>query len=266
MAVLSKIPLDTISLIVINAAIFAIEFLTDSQSQIIRNYGFIPGSLFNADGLTEFNNQQNGDNGFLSSLVRMFTSMFIHANIAHIAFNLAALAYMGGFAEKAIGIPRYLSVYFLSGMFAAFFHGIIASYLLNNGQVLLVRASGAISGIFGMSAALGNRQTYYWLVFQIVFAFLGSVSSIPIAFTANVVAGQPVKAISVNKQLLANLGNGQALYSVDLGERMSGTTPNKGTQSTLNDNINTLLLWNDAGRSVKLVADNNLALNIVSHR
>ena len=186
MAVLSKIPLSAVSLIAINAAIFAMGFLTDSQSQIIRNYGFIPDSLFNAGGLTNFSNHQNGDNGFLFSLVRMFTSMFIHANIAHIAFNLVALAYIGGFAEKAIGVPRYLSVYFLSGMFAAFFHGIIASYLLNNGQVLLVGVSGAVSGILGMSAALGNRQAYYWLVFQIVFAFMGSVSSIPIAFTAHV--------------------------------------------------------------------------------
>ncbi len=186
MAVLSKIPLATVSLIAINAAIFAMGFLTDSQSQIIRNYGFIPNSLFNAEGLTDFVNQQYGDNGFLSSLVRMFSSMFIHANIAHIAFNLAALAYIGGFAEKAIGIPRYLSVYFMPGMFAAFFHGIIASYLLNNGQVVLVGASGAVSGMLGMSAALGNRPAYYWLVFQIVFAFLGSVSSIPIAFTAHV--------------------------------------------------------------------------------
>ncbi len=185
-AVLSKIPLATVSLIAINAAIFAMGFLTDSQSQIILNYGFIPDSLFNAEGLTDFGNQQNGDNGFLSSLMKMLTSMFIHANIAHIAFNLVALAYIGGFAEKAIGVPRYLSVYFLSGMFAAFFHGVIASYLLNNGQVLLVGASGAVSGILGMSAALGNRQAYYWLVFQIVFAFLGSVSSIPIAFTAHV--------------------------------------------------------------------------------
>ncbi|MBA3285748.1 MAG: rhomboid family intramembrane serine protease [Nitrosopumilus sp.] len=182
---MSKIPLATISLIAINAAVFAVGFFTDSQSQIIRNYGFIPDSLFNADGLTAFNDQ-NGDNGFFPSLMRMFTSMFIHANIAHITFNLVALASMGGFAEKAIGVTRYLSVYFLSGIFAAFFHGIVASYFLNNGQVLLVGASGAISGILGMSAALGNRQAYYWLVFQIVFAFLGSVSSIPIAFTAHI--------------------------------------------------------------------------------
>ncbi len=187
MVVLSKIPLATISLIAINAAVFAIGILTDSQPQIIRNYGFIPDSLFNADGLNDFNSQQSSsENGFISSLMHMFTSMFIHANIAHITFNMVALASMGGFAEKAIGVPRYLSVFFLSGMFAAFFHGIVASYLLNNGQVLLVGASGAISGILGMSAALGNRQAYYWLVFQIVFAFIGSVSSIPIAFTAHV--------------------------------------------------------------------------------
>ncbi len=83
---------------------------------------------------------------------------------------------------------------------------------------------------------------------------------------ANVVAGQPVNAITVNKQLVANLGNGQELYSMDLNEVMSGTTPNKGTPYTLNNNINTMLLWNDAGRSINLVADNNLALNILSHR
>ena len=39
------------------------------------------------------------------SLTRLFTSMFIHANIAHIAFNLFALVYLGGYAERAIGVP-----------------------------------------------------------------------------------------------------------------------------------------------------------------
>ena len=39
------------------------------------------------------------------SLTRLFTSMFIHANIAHIAFNLLALVYLGGYAERAIGVP-----------------------------------------------------------------------------------------------------------------------------------------------------------------
>ena len=54
------------------------------------------------------------------SLTRLFTSMFIHANIAHIAFNLFALAYLGGYAERAIGVPRYLLVYLTSGIIGRF--------------------------------------------------------------------------------------------------------------------------------------------------
>jgi hypothetical protein len=83
---------------------------------------------------------------------------------------------------------------------------------------------------------------------------------------ANVVIGQPVNAIAVNKQLVSNLGSGQALYTVDLNESMSGTSPKKGTQSTLNDNINSILLWNSGSRAVNFNADNTLALNIISHR
>ena len=120
------------------------------------------------------------------SLTRLFTSMFIHANIAHIAFNLFALVYLGGYAERAIGVPRYVLVYLISGIVAALFHGIIASYILHNGDVVLVGASGAISGVLGIAAAAGNSRAYYWLVLQIVFAVIGSVSALPIAFTAHV--------------------------------------------------------------------------------
>jgi rhomboid protease GluP len=109
--VLSGIPFTTISLIAINATVFAIGVLTDSQSQVIRNYGFIPDSLFNSNGLTVLDSQQSGDNGFVFSVMRMFTSMFIHANISHITFNMVALAFMGGFAEKAIGVPRILRIF-----------------------------------------------------------------------------------------------------------------------------------------------------------
>ena len=75
--------------------------------------------------------------------------MFVHANIAHIAFNLVALVYLGVYAERAIGVPRL--VYLTSGVVAALFHGAIASYILHNGNVVLIGASGAISGVLGMS-------------------------------------------------------------------------------------------------------------------
>lgn len=214
-----RFPVATASIITLNAVIFALGLLSGSQTQIIQNYGFIPNDLFyvksnaNDDGGNNNNNNPTADNTqqnplssslpplqssselpqssslsslLAESLTRLFTSMFIHANIAHIAFNLFALAYLGGYAERAIGVARYVLVYLISGIVAALFHGIIASYILHNGDVVLIGASGAISGVLGIAAAAGNYRAYYWLVIQIVFAVIGSVSALPIAFSAHV--------------------------------------------------------------------------------
>jgi rhomboid protease GluP len=204
---IKRFPLATASIITLNAVIFAIGLLSGSQTQIIQNYGFIPNQLFYASNANDVGNnnnpvdsaQQNPLSSSLplqssepqssslpESLTRLFTSMFIHANIAHIAFNLFALVYLGGYAERAIGVSRYVLVYLISGIVAALFHGIIASYILHNGDVVLIGASGAISGVLGIAAAAGNSRAYYWLVIQIVFAVIGSVSALPIAFTAHV--------------------------------------------------------------------------------
>jgi hypothetical protein len=83
---------------------------------------------------------------------------------------------------------------------------------------------------------------------------------------AHLEVGEPAKGLVANKQKVVDLGNGQALYHVDLDETMSGITPKGGEQATLNDNINSILLWNSAGKNVKLNADNSLALNIISQR
>ena len=190
-------PVATIFIIVLNGIIFAFGLLSGEQTHIIQNYGFIPNQIFNVQ-----NEQQNALTSLLQpsepqssslslssvpdSLTRLFASMFVHANIAHIAFNLVALAYLGVYAERAIGVPRYVLVYLTSGVVAALFHGAIASYIFHNGNVALIGASGAISGVFGIAAVTGNTRAYYWLALQIVFAVIGSISALPIAFTAHV--------------------------------------------------------------------------------
>ena len=194
-------PVATVFIIILNVIIFAIGLLSGEQTQIIQNYGFIPNHIFNMHYDVNNNNaQQNPLTSLLqpseqqlpqpyslpNSLTRLFSSMFIHASVAHIAFNLIALAYLGGYAEKAIGVPRYVLVYFISGIVAALFHGAIASYILHNGYVVLIGASGAISGVLGIAAVAGNTRAYYWLVLQIVFAVIGSISALPIAFTAHI--------------------------------------------------------------------------------
>jgi rhomboid protease GluP len=227
---IKRFPIATVSIITLNAVIFAIGLLSGSQTQIIQNYGFIPNDLFymksniaTDDGNNNNNNpadsvQQISLSSSLSpqlqsseppqsltsllpeSLIRLFTSMFIHANIAHIAFNLFALAYLGGYAERAIGVPRYVLVYLVSGIIAALFHGIIASYILHNGDVVMIGASGAISGVLGIAAAAGNSRAYYWLVIQIVFAVIGSVSALPIAFSAHI--GGFIAGVFITKVLV----------------------------------------------------------------
>ena len=83
---------------------------------------------------------------------------------------------------------------------------------------------------------------------------------------ANLAEEQAVNAIVANKRLVSDLGNGQALYSLDLREFMAGVTPNGGFPAVLNDNTNGILLWNNAGKDVVFNANNTLALNIISHR
>jgi rhomboid protease GluP len=199
-------PVATIFIIVLNGIIFAFGLLSGEQTHIIQNYGFIPNQIFNVQ-----NEQQNALTSLLqpsephsslslSSLTRLFASMFVHANIAHIAFNLVALAYLGVYAERAIGVPRYVLVYLTSGVVAALFHGAIASYILHNGNVALIGASGAISGVLGIAAVTGNTRAYYWLALQIVFAVIGSISALPIAFTAHV--GGFIAGVAMTKLLV----------------------------------------------------------------
>jgi len=167
-------PLTTV-LIVINGIIFAYGMISGTQEKIISQYGFIPNNLF-----------QYGIQVLPDSLLRLFTSIFIHANIAHIAFNLFALAYMGGFAERSIGISRFIPIYIASGIAGGLFHGVVSSYIFLNGNDILIGASGAISGVLGVSAALGDIRGYYWLAIQVLYVFIGSFASLSIAFLAHV--------------------------------------------------------------------------------
>ena len=203
-------PVATIFIIVLNGIIFAFGLLSGEQTHIIQNYGFIPNQIFNVQ-----NKQQNALTSLLhpsephsslslssvpDSLTRLFASMFVHANIVHIAFNLVALSYLGVHAERAIGVPRYVLIYLTSGVVAALFHGAIASYILHNGNVVLIGASGAISGVLGIAAVTGNTRAYYWLALQIVFAVIGSISALPIAFTAHV--GGFIAGVAMTKVLV----------------------------------------------------------------
>ena len=82
-------PIATICIIVINGIIFAMGLISGEQTQIIRNYGFIPDQIFNARNIENNYDQQNSLNSLLQhseprsspslstisdSITRLFTS------------------------------------------------------------------------------------------------------------------------------------------------------------------------------------------------
>ena len=169
-----RIPLAVTFLITINIIILGLGLVSWIQVKVIRNYGFVPYSLFHIN-----------DN-IPNIIARLISSIFIHSGIAHLAFNILALAYIGPYSERSVGITRYVLIYILSGITGVLFHSVIASYILGTRHVVLIGASGAISGVLGIAAAIGNTRAYYWLVLQIVFAIFGSLAAFPIAFTAHI--------------------------------------------------------------------------------
>ena len=112
--------------------------------------------------------------------------MFIHANIAHLAFNILALGISWGICRK-ISWNSQIHLYLFGRRNCwsfilrcnIYFHFGKYQYCINS-------ASGAISGILGIAAAAGNTKAYYWLLLQIVFAIIGSFTAVQIAFTAHI--------------------------------------------------------------------------------
>ncbi len=76
---------------------------------------------------------------------RLLTATFLHSDLMHIAFNGFALYLFGPALERIFGTPRFLTIYFLSGL-----AGSIASYTFSPSPA--VGASGAIFGIIGALA------------------------------------------------------------------------------------------------------------------
>lgn len=74
---------------------------------------------------------------------RIFTGMFLHANLLHWAANCWSLYQLGTLYEVMFGSRRFLFIYFLTGACAS-----IASSLARS-QGISVGASGAVLGILG---------------------------------------------------------------------------------------------------------------------
>jgi membrane associated rhomboid family serine protease len=89
----------------------------------------------------------------LSVYLTLFTSMFMHGGIAHIAGNMLFLWIFGDNIEDRLGHVRYVFFYLVCGVIASLAH-VITTYVFSGGDqatmlVPSLGASGAISGVLG---------------------------------------------------------------------------------------------------------------------
>jgi len=88
----------------------------------------------------------------ISVYITLFTSMFMHGGIAHIAGNMLFLWIFGDNIEDRLGHVRYVIFYLLCGVIASLAHVFATAGLSGQAENMLVPslgASGAISGVLG---------------------------------------------------------------------------------------------------------------------
>jgi membrane associated rhomboid family serine protease len=119
-----KYPFVTVSLIVINTAMFLFTFLSGKYEFYLYNFGFISRE---------------------PSFLTLFTSMFLHAGFLHLIGNMWYLWLFGDNTEEKLGHFKFLAFYLICGIVAS-----LAEASVNpSSSIPCIGASGAIAGVLG---------------------------------------------------------------------------------------------------------------------
>lgn len=137
-----RFPYATLAIIAINFVVFA--FTTDClviRESVVKSYAFGLG---------------------VSPLWAFFSASFLHAEPFHILGNMFFLWIFGPSVEGRLGIPRYLTVYFVTGFCGDLLH---AAFM---GSSPTIGASGCIMGVLGAYwylFAWSPVCIFYWIYF-----------------------------------------------------------------------------------------------------
>ncbi len=157
----STTPVVNYVLIAINIVVFIFQvMLGSSQDSFVYQFALIPAQITGGLGI--------GD------VLDVFTSMFMHAGLAHIGGNMLYLWIFGDNVEDAMGHGRYLFFYLTGGGVAS-----LAHILTNPGsQIPTVGASGAIAAVLGAYLILYPQSRVSTLIFIGYFIRLAMVPAI----------------------------------------------------------------------------------------
>ena len=172
-------PLITVALIVLNVAMYFFfqhgglslgEPTGADYQQNVVEYGAIPYEITHPgeqcpqpgagpDGCTD------KDQGLAATWITLFTSMFMHGGLLHLAGNMLFLWIFGNNIEDAMGRLKFVAFYLLGGLVAAFGQTIIDT----SSTIPSIGASGAVAAVLGGYALLYPRARVVTLVIIIIF-------------------------------------------------------------------------------------------------
>ena len=171
----SGFPFVTIGLIVLNVLVFHYQASIGMGSEraaeaFIMEFGAVPCRVTGACAVP-------GD--FPPPIATIFTSMFMHGGLFHVAGNMLYLWIFGDNVEDTLGHGRFLLFYLLSGVAAA-----AAQIVMNpDSRVPMVGASGAVSGVLGAYLILfPYARVLVLLIFGFFFRIVRWPASIVLGF------------------------------------------------------------------------------------
>ena len=148
----------TLLLILLNLWAFEFELsLGRHLDRLVSYYAIIPARYTTPRGLQTLTVE--------GALIPILVSMFLHASWPHVLGNMLFLFVFGRSVENRFGHAKFLLIYFLSGLGAAFLH-----IFLNAGsRVPSIGASGAIAGVLGAYFVCFPRARITTFIFPFFF-------------------------------------------------------------------------------------------------
>jgi rhomboid family protein len=179
-----NLPVVTIALVVANIVVFIFfqqalfgphgGFSSSGDQQRVIHYSFIPYELSHpgkgCDPVTTVTGEEAISCGSHHEKqppvwLTIFTSMFMHGGVLHIAGNMLFLWIFGNNIEDAMGRLKFLLFYLAGGVVAA-----LAQFAVHTDAVVpTLGASGAIAAVLGGYALLYPRARVVTLIFIVFF-------------------------------------------------------------------------------------------------
>ena len=142
-----RVPIVNYALIAVNVLVYLFQSMLGPQEQtLVYEFALIPFQF--TSGIS------------LGDITDIFTSMFMHAGLAHIGGNMLYLWIFGDNVEDRMGRGRYIVIYLIGGVVAS-----LAHIFTNPGsQIPTVGASGAIGAVLGAYLVLYPQSRVLTLI------------------------------------------------------------------------------------------------------